>query len=50
MIAARVPARKKPKFRLPQALIGLADPQFQNELEDFAVCRHDLQRRAVVAG
>jgi hypothetical protein len=37
MIAARLPVKKKPKSRLPQAILYLADPQLQNELEDFAV-------------
>jgi acyl-CoA hydrolase len=31
------------------ALIDLADPQFQAELEDFAVRAHYLERKAVVA-
>lgn len=47
--AATVLVKKRPKSRLPQALIDLADPQFQEELEDFAVRSHYLERKAVVA-
>jgi acyl-CoA hydrolase len=32
-----------------QALIAIADPRFQPELEDFAVRAHYLERKAVVA-
>lgn len=49
MTAATVLVKKRPKSRLPQALIDLADPQFQEELEDFAVRSHYLERKAVVA-
>ena len=49
LTAVAVSVKKRPKSRLPQALVHLADPKLQNEWEDFAVRAHYLERKAVVA-